>query len=111
MGGGFLGSRAHDHLPSPSAQPYIAIDWEPEMKKRYYDEVEAEVNEASGEGAAFSLRPRSPSRPPPPPQAPESPDHGAPPPGASDSALLATGHTSPTARPVHLPCAPWPRAT
>ncbi|XP_060038462.1 ubiquitin carboxyl-terminal hydrolase 11 isoform X2 [Erinaceus europaeus] len=24
------------------AQPYIAIDWEPEMKKRYYDEVEAE---------------------------------------------------------------------
>ncbi|XP_045394924.1 ubiquitin carboxyl-terminal hydrolase 11-like [Lemur catta] len=25
-----------------SSQPYIAIDWEPEMKKRYYDEVEAE---------------------------------------------------------------------
>nr|KAF6360876.1 ubiquitin specific peptidase 11 [Myotis myotis] len=24
------------------AQPYIAIDWDPEMKKRYYDEVEAE---------------------------------------------------------------------
>lgn len=24
------------------AQPYIAIDWEPEMKRRYYDEVEAE---------------------------------------------------------------------
>ncbi|XP_066212303.1 ubiquitin carboxyl-terminal hydrolase 11 isoform X1 [Saccopteryx leptura] len=24
------------------AQPYIALDWEPEMKKRYYDEVEAE---------------------------------------------------------------------
>ncbi|XP_077001360.1 LOW QUALITY PROTEIN: ubiquitin carboxyl-terminal hydrolase 11 [Tamandua tetradactyla] len=24
------------------AQPYIAIDWEPEMKKRYYNEVEAE---------------------------------------------------------------------
>ncbi|XP_026947165.1 ubiquitin carboxyl-terminal hydrolase 11 isoform X9 [Sagmatias obliquidens] len=40
--GGVLGSRAHDHLPSPPAQPYIAIDWEPEMKKRYYDEVEAE---------------------------------------------------------------------
>nr|XP_025132078.1 ubiquitin carboxyl-terminal hydrolase 11 isoform X5 [Bubalus bubalis] len=27
---------------SLSSQPYIAIDWEPEMKKRYYDEVEAE---------------------------------------------------------------------
>ncbi|KAF4027040.1 hypothetical protein G4228_019063 [Cervus hanglu yarkandensis] len=40
--GVFLGSRAHDHLPSPLAQPYIAIDWDPEMKKRYYDEVEAE---------------------------------------------------------------------
>ncbi|XP_075395077.1 ubiquitin carboxyl-terminal hydrolase 11 isoform X2 [Tenrec ecaudatus] len=24
------------------AQPYIAIDWEPDMKKRYYNEVEAE---------------------------------------------------------------------
>lgn len=24
------------------AQPYIAIDWDPEMKKRYYNEVEAE---------------------------------------------------------------------
>ncbi|XP_059534816.1 ubiquitin carboxyl-terminal hydrolase 11 isoform X2 [Myotis daubentonii] len=24
------------------AQPYIAIDWDPEMKKRYYDEAEAE---------------------------------------------------------------------
>ncbi|KAJ1095855.1 hypothetical protein NDU88_001005 [Pleurodeles waltl] len=25
-----------------SSQPYIALDWNPEMKKRYYDEVEAE---------------------------------------------------------------------
>ncbi|XP_023058519.1 ubiquitin carboxyl-terminal hydrolase 11 isoform X2 [Piliocolobus tephrosceles] len=34
-----------DRTTSPEevhAQPYIAIDWEPEMKKRYYDEVEAE---------------------------------------------------------------------
>ncbi|XP_061265891.1 ubiquitin carboxyl-terminal hydrolase 11 isoform X6 [Bos javanicus] len=30
------------HGVSFSSQPYIAIDWEPEMKKRYYDEVEAE---------------------------------------------------------------------
>uniref|UniRef100_H3A3X6 ubiquitinyl hydrolase 1 n=1 Tax=Latimeria chalumnae TaxID=7897 RepID=H3A3X6_LATCH len=27
-----------------NAQPYIAIDWDPEMKKRYYNEVEAEVS-------------------------------------------------------------------
>lgn len=54
--GGVLGSRAHDHLPSPPAQPYIAIDWEPEMKKRYYDEVEAEVNEILGMGGTFTLR-------------------------------------------------------
>ncbi|XP_055963334.1 ubiquitin carboxyl-terminal hydrolase 11 [Sorex fumeus] len=25
-----------------SSQPYIALDWDPEIKKRYYDEVEAE---------------------------------------------------------------------
>lgn len=25
-----------------SSQPYIALDWDPEVKKRYYDEVEAE---------------------------------------------------------------------
>uniref|UniRef100_A0A2K5CIJ0 ubiquitinyl hydrolase 1 n=1 Tax=Aotus nancymaae TaxID=37293 RepID=A0A2K5CIJ0_AOTNA len=34
-----------DHTTSPEevhAQPYIAIDWEPEMKKHYYDEAEAE---------------------------------------------------------------------
>uniref|UniRef100_A0A8C9A527 Ubiquitin carboxyl-terminal hydrolase n=1 Tax=Prolemur simus TaxID=1328070 RepID=A0A8C9A527_PROSS len=34
-----------DRTNSPEevhAQPYIAIDWEPEMKKRYYDEAEAE---------------------------------------------------------------------
>ncbi|EHH30681.1 Ubiquitin carboxyl-terminal hydrolase 11 [Macaca mulatta] len=34
-----------DRTTSPEevhAQPYIAIDWEPEMKKRYYDEIEAE---------------------------------------------------------------------
>ncbi|XP_037677039.1 ubiquitin carboxyl-terminal hydrolase 11 isoform X1 [Choloepus didactylus] len=30
------------HGVSFSSQPYIAIDWEPEMKKRYYNEVEAE---------------------------------------------------------------------
>ncbi|XP_042639358.1 ubiquitin carboxyl-terminal hydrolase 11 [Orycteropus afer afer] len=30
------------HGVSFISQPYIAIDWEPEMKKRYYDEVEAE---------------------------------------------------------------------
>ncbi|KAK2508712.1 hypothetical protein MC885_000464 [Smutsia gigantea] len=30
------------HGVSFSSQPYIAIDWEPEMKKRYYDEMEAE---------------------------------------------------------------------
>ncbi|ELK38094.1 Ubiquitin carboxyl-terminal hydrolase 11 [Myotis davidii] len=27
------------------AQPYIAIDWDPEMKKRYYNEVEAEQHQ------------------------------------------------------------------
>ena len=63
--GGFLGSRAHDHLPSPPAQPYIAIDWEPEMKKRYYDEVEAEVSEILGMGGTFTLCHTHP--PPPPP--------------------------------------------
>ncbi|XP_008270769.3 ubiquitin carboxyl-terminal hydrolase 11 isoform X1 [Oryctolagus cuniculus] len=34
-----------DRTTSPEdvqTQPYIAIDWEPEMKRRYYDEVEAE---------------------------------------------------------------------
>ncbi|KFO25051.1 ubiquitin carboxyl-terminal hydrolase 11 [Fukomys damarensis] len=34
-----------DHTTSPEevdTQPYIAMDWEPEMKRRYYDEVEAE---------------------------------------------------------------------
>ncbi|KAM9576254.1 ubiquitin carboxyl-terminal hydrolase 11-like [Trichechus inunguis] len=30
------------HRISFSPQPYVAIDWEPEMKKRYYDEIEAE---------------------------------------------------------------------
>lgn len=25
------------------AQPYIAIDWDPDMKKKYYNENEAEV--------------------------------------------------------------------
>lgn len=55
--GGFLGSRAHDHLPLPLAQPYIAIDWEPEMKKRYYDEVEAEVNESPGMVGTVSMHP------------------------------------------------------
>ena len=62
--GVFLGSRAHDHLPSPLAQPYIAIDWEPEMKKRYYDEVEAEVKEISGmagRGVHFQLVPHTAS--------------------------------------------------
>lgn len=39
---GFLCSCTHDCLPLPSAQPYIALDWDPEIKKRYYDEVEAE---------------------------------------------------------------------
>lgn len=46
--GCFLGSSARDHLPLPAAQPYIAIDWDPEMKKRYYDEVEAEVSKNLG---------------------------------------------------------------
>ncbi|KAM9576255.1 LOW QUALITY PROTEIN: ubiquitin carboxyl-terminal hydrolase 11-like [Trichechus inunguis] len=40
--GGLHGNRDAD-CPSPSAQPYVAIDWEPEMKKRYYGEIEAEV--------------------------------------------------------------------
>ncbi|XP_050016803.1 ubiquitin carboxyl-terminal hydrolase 11 [Alexandromys fortis] len=34
-----------DRTTSPEevkTQPYIAMDWEPEMKRRYYDEVEAE---------------------------------------------------------------------
>ncbi|XP_049623158.1 ubiquitin carboxyl-terminal hydrolase 11 isoform X4 [Suncus etruscus] len=30
------------HGVSFSSQPYIALDWDPEIKKRYYDEVEAE---------------------------------------------------------------------
>lgn len=64
---GFLGSRAHDHLRSSPAQPYIAIDWEPEMKKRYYDEVEAEVNELPGMRGAPSARAT-----PPPSHGPQS---------------------------------------
>lgn len=28
-----------------AAQPYVAIDWDPEMKKRFYNENEAEVSE------------------------------------------------------------------
>lgn len=35
---------------SPLAQPYIAIDWEPEMRKRYYDEVKAQVTRILGIG-------------------------------------------------------------
>lgn len=27
-----------------AAQPYVAIDWDPEMKKRFYNENEAEVS-------------------------------------------------------------------
>lgn len=27
-----------------AAQPYVAIDWEPDMKKRFYNENEAEVS-------------------------------------------------------------------
>lgn len=26
-----------------TAQPYVAIDWDPDMKKRFYNENEAEV--------------------------------------------------------------------
>lgn len=50
--------------PSPPAQPYIAIDWEPEMKKRYYDEVEAEVNEIPGMGVLSGFAPQLFVRPP-----------------------------------------------
>ncbi|KAL2103438.1 hypothetical protein ACEWY4_000306 [Coilia grayii] len=31
-----------------SSQPYVAIDWDPDMKKRYYDENEAEKYEKHG---------------------------------------------------------------
>lgn len=41
---GSLSNRNLTLSSTPLAQPYIAMDWEPEMKKRYYDEVEAEVN-------------------------------------------------------------------
>lgn len=27
-----------------AAQPYVAIDWDPEMKKKFYNENEAEVS-------------------------------------------------------------------
>ena len=30
-----------------SAQPYVAIDWDPDMKKKFYNENEAEVNVCS----------------------------------------------------------------
>nr|XP_014353499.1 PREDICTED: ubiquitin carboxyl-terminal hydrolase 11 [Latimeria chalumnae] len=37
-----------------NSQPYIAIDWDPEMKKRYYNEVEAENGYGTGSGSAGS---------------------------------------------------------
>lgn len=36
-------SVAHASFVS-AAQPYVAIDWEPDMKKRFYNENEAEVS-------------------------------------------------------------------
>uniref|UniRef100_A0A8C5C561 Ubiquitin carboxyl-terminal hydrolase n=1 Tax=Gadus morhua TaxID=8049 RepID=A0A8C5C561_GADMO len=32
----------YTHAPLPPAQPYVAIDWDPDMKKTYYNENEAE---------------------------------------------------------------------
>lgn len=48
--GDFVAAVAVTTSSSPLAQPYIAMDWEPEMKRRYYDEVEAEVNGTPGMG-------------------------------------------------------------
>lgn len=31
------------------AQQYVGIDWDPDMKKRFYNEIEAEVRERQGE--------------------------------------------------------------